>query len=98
MAKHFIKKAQIYAPKNKLTELIYKELSKLDHTLTGNQGTAVKHINESYKKAIEQYKGTASIPELRSFNADENTAIFYVESCIYLAVYEVVNDLTSPNK
>jgi hypothetical protein len=98
MAKYFIKKTQSYSAKNKLTELTYEELSKLDNTLTGNQGTAVKLIQEAYKKAVISYKGNAKIPELRSFMSDESTAIYYVEGCIYLALYQVINDYSLPNK
>lgn len=92
MNKHFIKVTQEYSCKNQLQKLILERLKKIDHTLCGSQGTAVKLIQDEYKLAVESYTGKAALPSLKSFQHEDQTAVYYVEDVIYLHIYQVLQE------
>jgi hypothetical protein len=93
MKKVFIKVARTYQVKNKLQKQILENLKEFDGVLT-NQQTANKLIKIAYSDAVNNYKGTAAVPELRNSKSDENNMLHYVEDVIYLNVHQVINDLT----
>lgn len=92
MKKVFIKVARTYQVKNKLQKQILENLKEYDGVLTNNL-TANKLIKLAYNDAVNNYKGTAAVPELRNSKSDENNMLHYVEDVIYLNVHQVIHDL-----
>lgn len=93
MAKQFIRVSKTYSTKNKLQLLILHKLQKLDHTLTLNHVDASRLIKKLYDEAVKEYKGTAAIPELKTYENDKTTN-YHVEDVIYIHVYTVSTDFS----
>jgi hypothetical protein len=93
MKKVLIKILRTYQVKNKLQKAILENLQELDATLTDNK-QAVGLIKIAYKDAINNYNGSAAVPELRNFEASDDTTVYYIEDVIYINVYKVIQDLT----
>lgn len=92
MKKVFIKVSRTYQVKNKLQKAILDNLQELDGTLT-ETGKAIKLIKIAYNDAVNNYKGTAAVPELKEFEANNKTDVFYIEDVIYVDIHKVINDL-----
>ncbi|UWY28824.1 hypothetical protein N4T20_02615 [Flavobacterium sp. TR2] len=94
MPKQFAKITQRYSTKNKLQELIFKEMEIVDFTLYPDFRTAKKEIVKLYEKALSDYKGKASIPELKIFDRIENVVRFDVDDVISISVFNTKYDWT----
>lgn len=94
MPKQFAKVTQRYTTKNKLQELIYKELETVDFTLYPDFKRAKKEIVKLYEKALSDYKGKASVPELKIFDKIQNVVRFDVEDVISISVFNAKYDWT----
>lgn len=92
MKKVLIKVSRTYQLKNKLQKSILENLQELDATLT-EPASAIKLIKIAYNDAVNNYKGSAAIPELRHFEPDSKTTVYYIEDVIYLNIYTVILDL-----
>lgn len=93
MAKQFIRVSKTYATKNKVQLLILQKLQTLNHTLTLTHVQASRQIKKLYDEAVNEYKGTAAIPELKCYEND-NTTNYHIEEVIYIDIYSIVNDLS----
>lgn len=94
MAKQFIRVSKTYATKNKIQLLILQKLQTLDHTLTLTHVQASREIKKQYDEALKQYNGKAAVPELKTFNIDDNTSRYQVEDVIIIDIHTIINDLS----
>lgn len=90
--KVLIKISSTYQVKNKLQKQILENIEELDGTLT-DSSTANKLILLAYKDAINNYKGSAIVPELRNFVLNEGIRTYYVENVFYLNIYHVKHEI-----
>jgi hypothetical protein len=91
--KVFIKITKTYQVKNQLQKLILDNIQKLDFTLI-QKNLAPVFVKQQYIDAVDQYKGKASVPELKSFHPNNKTMCIYVDDVIYVDLYDAINDKT----
>ncbi|PDS24662.1 hypothetical protein [Flavobacterium branchiophilum] len=94
MAKQFIRVAKTNASKNKVQLLIIKHFLLIDKTLYCNLNEAVNMVKQIFESALKEYTGNAKIPELKRFDTDKNTLVYFVEDLIYIDIHTVLNDFT----
>lgn len=95
MKKHFIKVAQTYSPKNKLAEVIIKNLSILDGTLAPSKEAAIKAIDKPFMETVGTYikmGGRAALPNLSKYDIKDGVGIS-IEDTIIINVFEVKQEL-----
>jgi hypothetical protein len=94
MSKQFTKVTKTYSTKNKLQLLILNELKHIDGVLFANKQEASKYIKQLYGNALSEYKGNASVPQLKTHEATKDDTLFYVDDVISISIYNVQADLS----
>lgn len=94
MKKQFTKVTKTYSTKNKLQLLIHDHLITADFTLFANKQEASKYIKQLYDSALSQYKGSAAVPELKTFEGNKNDTHYYVDDVISISIYNVQHDFS----
>lgn len=93
--KHFIKVAQTYSPKNKLAEVIIKNLSILDGTLVDSKETAIRTIDTPFNSTLTTYLkagGRAMLPNYKRYDINSGFGIS-IEDVIIINVFQVKQEL-----
>lgn len=80
-------------PKNKVQALCQENLQGLDQTLYKSLNEARFVIENKFKQSLNEYKGPAVLPVLKSFKPKSETFQWYIEDVIYITVYAVKNRL-----
>lgn len=94
MAKQFLRIAKTNASKNKVQLLVIKHFMLIDKTLYCNLNEAVNMVNQIFENALKEYTGNAKKPELKKFDANNSTLVYFVEDLIYIDIHTVLNDFT----
>ncbi|MWB92967.1 hypothetical protein GON26_01205 [Flavobacterium sp. GA093] len=93
MSKQFTKVTQTYSTKNKLQLLILENLQAVDGSLFKNKSEAIGTIKTLFKAALNEYKGSAKLPELKNYEPHKNSHVYHVDEVINISIYNVQNDL-----
>ena len=92
MVKQFTKVTKTYSTKNKLQLAILKELELADSLLFANKVEASNFINQLFENGLRSYKGSATVPQLRKHQPNNDLLVFYVEDVISISIYNVKTD------